>query len=91
MFAQLALAGFFRKVRGLILGDFTDLNGKPHSASWLQEIVKHYVGGRKIPVLTGLRAGHRHADVLLPIGGTAKIDRNGKQLTLSPLVRKEKR
>lgn len=86
MFAQLALADFFRKIRGLILGDFTDLSGKSHPASWLRELVRRYLGSRKVPVLFGLRAGHKHGEVLLPIGGWVRIEANGRRLILPPLV-----
>ena len=89
MFAQLALAGFFRRIRGLILGDFTDAGGRSHSEAWLREIVRRYLGSRKIPVLSNLRAGHQHGDVLLPIGGLVRIEANGRRLVLPPLVRVE--
>jgi muramoyltetrapeptide carboxypeptidase len=88
MFAQLALAGFFGNIHGLILGDFSDLSGKAHSAAWLKEIVRHYLGRGKIPVLTGLRAGHKHTDVLLAIGGTSHIEAGGKRLALPVLAQK---
>jgi muramoyltetrapeptide carboxypeptidase len=86
MFAQLALAGFFGSIRGLILGDFSDLSGRAHGGAWMREIVRRYVN-RRIPVLAGLKAGHQHADVLLPIGGAVRIESKGTRLFLSPLAR----
>ncbi|MFH1261944.1 MAG: LD-carboxypeptidase [Pseudomonadota bacterium] len=87
MFAQLALSGYFRKIRGLLLGDFTDLSGKPHRTAWLEGIVDRFLGARKIPVLAGIRAGHRHANVLLPIGAPVRIEARGRRLLLPPFVR----
>ena len=86
LFAQLALAGFFQSARGIILGDFSEPSGKAHGRAWMEEIVRRYVT-RRIPVLSGLKAGHQHADVILPIGGAAGIDSKGTRLFLSPLAR----
>lgn len=89
MLAQLALAGFFARIRGLILGDFSDVSGKSHRLDWIKKLLEHYVN-RKIPILSGLKAGHKHADVLLPIGGKVRIEAKSRSLVLGPLTRADR-
>jgi len=86
MLAQLSLSGSLRKVRGVLLGNFTDHRGLSHPVSWLKEMMDRYMPKKNIPILAGLRAGHLHSKVLLPIGGNVMVESGGKKLILSPLV-----
>ena len=87
MFAQLELAGVFKKIRALLLGTFLDPDGTTYSSSSLEKLVDRYVKKWKIPVAQGLRAGHSVNDVWLPIGGACRIEDRGKKIRLSPLVK----
>lgn len=90
MCAQLALSGAFKRIHALLLGQFTDLRNQPHSRRWIESLVRRYLPGRRIPILTGIQAGHGRNEVLFPIGGTARIEHNGRRLWLSPLVGKNR-
>lgn len=87
MLAHLALQGALKQVRGVLLGDFSDAKGKPHSLSWLKKLILPLLPSGT-PVLSGIRAGHTHAQVLLPIGGPAKILSNGRKIVFPPLATK---
>jgi muramoyltetrapeptide carboxypeptidase len=89
LFAQFALAGIFRKVKGLLLGDFLGPKGKPHSFKLIQDLVDRYIGKRTIPVLAGIQAGHKLNRVWLPIGGQVEISKTGNQLVFEALVREK--
>jgi len=86
MFTQLALAGVFQKISGLILGEFLDDQGKPHEVAWLKKRLLELTHGRSIPNISGLKAGHRRNEVWLPIGGVCQLEKKGRRFTLSPLV-----
>jgi muramoyltetrapeptide carboxypeptidase len=85
LFAHLALAGVFTKVRAVILGEFLNLQGKPQPRTWLKKMVGRYVPKGK-PVLAGLPIGHREHEIWLPIGGRCSLEAGGRRLVLSPLV-----
>ena len=86
MVTQLALSGLLRKIRGLLLGDFLNPDGKLYSRYWLERWFLPLIP-KGVPVLYGLKAGHGKNKVILPIGGRCRIDLGGKRLHLSPLVR----
>ena len=87
LFSHFSMYGVFKKIRGLILGDFLGPRGKPHSKKFLAGLVKRYVSSHQIPVLSGIAAGHRLNQVWLPIGGSCKIDRRGRRLILDSFVK----
>ena len=85
IFAHLYLTGHLKEIKGLVLGDFTDKENNEHSFEFLQRIVKRYVPS-KIPVLAKVKAGHRHGDVVLPIGGGISIKQQGKVVEIDSIV-----
>ncbi|MCC7460490.1 MAG: LD-carboxypeptidase [Proteobacteria bacterium] len=85
IFAHLYLTGHLKEISGLILGDFTDKDNNEHSLEFIQRIVKRYVPS-DIPVLAKIKAGHRHGDVVLPIGGNVSIKQQGRTLEIDSIV-----
>ncbi len=85
IFAHFYLTGHFKKIAGLVLGDFTDKENNPHSMEFLQRLIERYVP-KKIPVLAQLKVGHRNGNMILPIGGEVKIQNSGNTLRIDSLV-----
>lgn len=82
MLTQLALAGKFRDVAGILLGDFW-FGGSENELEilrrkeWLWERVLDLTASARIPVWAGLPVGHCPENLTLPIGSlvTVKSDR----------------
>lgn len=74
-FAQLARAGIFRNIAGLVLGNFADMKdtGRPFGLT-LRDIVAEHLDGRDIPIILNAPFGHSGPLYALPIGGQGKID-----------------
>ncbi len=87
MLTQLALAGVFEKITALVLGEFLTPKGQAHSKKWLEKLLSSLFQRRKIPVIHGLKAGHRKNEVWLPIGGEVELVKSGKRFVVSPLVK----
>lgn len=85
IFAHLYLTGHLKEISGLMLGDFTDKENNEHSLEFIQRIVARYVSP-KIPVLAKVKAGHKHSDLILPIGGKVSIRNQGKVLEIDSIV-----
>ncbi len=85
IFAHLYLTGHLNEISGLILGDFTDKDNNEHTIEFLQRMVRRYVPNN-IPVIAKLKVGHRHANMLLPIGGRISIKNQGKTLEIDSIV-----
>jgi muramoyltetrapeptide carboxypeptidase len=85
IFAHLYLTGHLKEISGLILGDFTDKENNEHSVEFISRMVQRYVPA-KIPVLARVKAGHRHGNLLLPIGGHVAIKNQGKTLEIDSIV-----
>ena len=69
MLTQMKLAGCFKKIRGLLLGTFTDCGDEEMIFNIIKRIFKD-----QIPVLTGLNFGHGEINQCIPIGVHAKLD-----------------
>jgi muramoyltetrapeptide carboxypeptidase len=69
MLKQLRLAGKLSGVRGVILGEFADLDHDSEREQALREIAERILSDLKIPVAMGLRSGHvTRENVTLPLG-----------------------
>ncbi len=86
MLTQLEQSGRLSQIRALILGDFLGPKGNVYKPEFVGLMAKRALRGRRIPILIGVRAGHRRNDVWLPIGGPCSITARGERLLLSPLV-----
>jgi muramoyltetrapeptide carboxypeptidase len=82
---QLRLAGAFRKLRGVALGDFTVAPRKhfPPDRSF-DAIVEENFASLGIPVVRSLPAGHVDGKWTLPLGGRARLNTSTRTLELLP-------
>lgn len=76
MLSQLALAGVFERVAGVVLGDFatcfppaTEEPGPP-----VEELVAERLARPDVPLVSGLAYGHIDRRVTLPLGATVVVD-----------------
>ncbi|MCX7930266.1 MAG: LD-carboxypeptidase [Chlorobi bacterium] len=80
MFTQLALAGKFDDIRGMVLGAFTKQSSTaresdtPQTGSSITTIAAEYCALKNIPLITNFPTGHITAKVTLPIGIRARIE-----------------
>jgi len=77
MLWQLYLAGWFDKIKGLVLGHFTDCGD-------MAGICELVVGlcNRPIPVMAGFEIGHADPNLTLPIGKQATLDTQSGTLSI---------
>jgi muramoyltetrapeptide carboxypeptidase len=82
MLTHLALAGALRGIRGFALGSFIQCVPKPkHRELRLSEVLHDRLGGLRVPVLGGIRAGHGRRNLPLPLGARATLDARRGRLT----------
>lgn len=77
MLSQMKLAGCFDNLSGIVLGSFEQC-GTPGAAL---DVFSRMFEDFAIPVLGGLDAGHGKTNLTVPIGLTATLDADQKQLT----------
>lgn len=85
MLTHLRLAGKFREIRGLVIGECADcVPRKPSSEGGfsLGEIYDNILGDLKVPVVSGLTIGHTDDQLTLPLGVQATLDADSATLTL---------
>ncbi|MGD0578329.1 MAG: LD-carboxypeptidase [Bryobacteraceae bacterium] len=87
MLTQLRLAGKFRHIRGLILGECHDCAPREFKPAFestfsLGEVYDNILGELKVPVLAGLTIGHTEDQLTLPLGVRATLDANAGTLTV---------
>lgn len=73
MLTTLDQAGWFRRIRGLVIGAFTEGEPGPDGVP-IEEVLKRQFGGADFPVLQELSAGHIDDNDPLPFGAPARID-----------------
>jgi len=85
MLTHLRLAGKFRDIRGLVIGECADcVPRRPSSEGGfsLGEIYDNILGDLKVPVVTGLTIGHTDDQLTLPLGVQATLDAGSATLTI---------
>lgn len=82
MLTQLRLAGKFKKVRGILIGQ---MSGTPWSAREETVFFKKIFAGFKGPLLCRMPFGHIREPVPLPIGVMATLDTIKKEVSLGAL------
>ncbi len=81
--SQLKNSGVLSKIKGCILGQFTDCVPKEEEKSLtLEQIFQDYIGNLKIPVISNLNYGHIPQKLTLPIGAKVRIDSKRKTITI---------
>lgn len=94
MLTQLRLAGKFRNIRGLILGQCTDCRPRDYKPSFnstlsLGEVYDQVLGDLKVPVVSGMTIGHTSDQLTLPLGVRATLDADAATLTIEEAATKE--
>jgi len=84
MLRQMMLAGVFRGVAGLVLGEFSGL--KPGERRAVAGLFLEALGRRAVPVVSGLRAGHGTPNRAFPLGVPATLDAAAGTLVFEPCV-----
>jgi len=79
MLTQMKLAGCFEGIAGLVLGTFRGCGKKDEIYRIVVDIFEEY----GIPILGGLPAGHGRSNVMIPIGLTAALDADRKELVFN--------
>lgn len=81
LLTQLRLAGKLRGVRGVLIGDFSDVSAAdstPEQQAWdadrLQRLWQEFFVPLNVPVLAGWRSGHVDPNLTLPIGAIVTLD-----------------
>jgi len=81
--SQLKNSGILNKIKGCILGQFTDCVAKePEKSLTLEQIFQDYFKNLGIPILSNLSYGHIPQKITLPIGARIKIDTKRKTITI---------
>ncbi len=84
MLTTLSQAGWFRRIRGLVLGAFTE--GEPGTDGvTLDDVLKQHFESAPFPVLFGFPAGHIEENEPLPFGADVVID--GEELEVCAVSR----
>jgi muramoyltetrapeptide carboxypeptidase len=84
MVRQLQLAGVFRGVAGVVLGQFSGI--KPAERRAVAELFLEALGDRTVPVVSGFPAGHDSPNRALPFGVPATLDAAAGTMTFEPCV-----
>jgi len=87
MLNQLRMAGKFKDVAGIVVGDFSKAEPKkPEESLSLDEVLHHYLGNLGKPVVKGFKIGHCEPHFAVPLGVGAKLDGDNRTLTILPGV-----
>ena len=78
LLTHLLRSGWFDRVRGIVLGDFTDF-GSPES---VQALLVDRLAPLGVPLLWGAPIGHEHRNLAFPLGVPAVLDADAGTLVL---------
>lgn len=83
MLLHLKRIGILKEVKGLILGEFLDIqdSGRPYGFS-LEDIVREHTEGFDIPILMDAPFGHGKTLYTMPVGIKAELDTKANNLFL---------
>jgi len=88
LLTQLRLAGKLEQARGILIGDFSELDdadaGSDHEAGQrrLRQLWTELLEPLQVPVLAGWRSGHCDPNLTLPIGAIVRLDAGRQKLRL---------
>ncbi len=75
LFCQLKLSGILSKVKGIVLGKFTNCgHGNRFSSLTLEDVFAHYINPLNIPCFLGAMIGHINNKFTVPVGAKVKIN-----------------
>lgn len=76
MLNQLAMAGVFDRVAGVVFGEFVDCEPERETEGRVEDVINDFVARVSCPVFCGLPYGHGKARRVLPIGLGVRIVRD---------------
>ncbi|HVW67646.1 MAG TPA: LD-carboxypeptidase [Steroidobacteraceae bacterium] len=80
MWTHLELAGVFRQLRGIVLGEF--LSCEPRDQDYTAaEVLRDLATATGLPCAAGFPIGHGNINEPVPLGVRVRLDANAKQLT----------
>lgn len=80
MWTHLALAGVFRQVRGIVLGEFVGCEEKDADFS-SADVLRELAAGTGLPCAAGFPLGHGTQNQPLPLGVRVRLDADSRRLT----------
>lgn len=80
MWTHLALAGVFRQVRGIALGEFTGCDEKDADYSGA-DVLRELALGTGLPCAAGFPVGHGGENQPVPLGVRVRLDAGGRRLS----------
>jgi muramoyltetrapeptide carboxypeptidase len=80
MWTHLALAGVFRQVRGIVLGDFTACEEREADYS-SADVLRELAVATGLPCATGFPIGHGARNQPVPLGARVRLDAGSRRLT----------
>ena len=87
---QLYHAGVFHRVRGVLLGDFTDCTNHAFEPGLMvKDFLREWFGGQKVPVLGNLYSDHRKVMGTLPMGAMCWMDAGDQRVMFWPKEEQE--
>jgi muramoyltetrapeptide carboxypeptidase len=82
---QLRMASVFDQAAAVLVGQMTGCDPRPGMRSFtVREVLADHLSHLKVPVLTGLPAGHGKRKWTLPLGFTARVDAGKGRVTFTP-------
>jgi muramoyltetrapeptide carboxypeptidase len=86
MWTHLALAGVFQRVKGIVLGSFTDCVS-PDSSYTCDDVLRDLAVSTGLPCAAGFPIGHGDENEPVPLGVRVRLDADSRTLTfLEPAV-----
>ena len=87
MMHSLKLAGKLQKLKGLVVGQFTDVRDNPEPfGKNVEEIISHAVAGYEYPVCFGFQAGHEKTNHPMILGHRWRLAVTAETVTFSELI-----
>jgi muramoyltetrapeptide carboxypeptidase len=87
MLTHMRLAGKFKSIKGLIIGECADCRPRDYQPSFdstfsVPEVLDNILGDLDVPMFSGLVIGHTEDQLTLPLGVNATLDADAGTLTL---------
>lgn len=79
MLTQLRRSGWFRDIRGIVLGEFTETG----DADRVHAVLKDRLTDLDVPIMRHAPVGHGHRNLALPLGARVRLDAGSGDLRLS--------
>jgi len=83
MLTTLMVGNHLKRIAGVVAGDFTSCDPGPDGVT-VADVLADRLTPLRVPVLSGLPAGHGTRNVPIVLGATAKIDSSGLELATAP-------